>query len=117
MLWTDIALKVDGADVVDLRPAWLPVDRALVQLVVPSRRRVDRINVDHWHWLIEHLWGEQNIAGDNHKKASHTLGLASTSLPVFLSRLAPSRKRPWMKTPWWEFFSNKNTFFCDNGRL
>ena len=55
MLWTDVALKVDGADVVDLRPAGLPVDRALVQLAVPPSRRVDCIDVDHRHRLIEHL--------------------------------------------------------------
>ena len=55
MLWTDFALKVDGADVVDLRPPGLPVDRALVQLVVSPGRRVDCIDVDHRHRLIEHL--------------------------------------------------------------
>ena len=34
MLRADLALKVDGADVVDLGPARLPVDRTLVQLAV-----------------------------------------------------------------------------------
>ena len=61
MLWADVALKVDGADVVDLRPAGLPVDRALVQLVVPPGRRVDCIDVDHWHRLIEHLGQKRRI--------------------------------------------------------
>ena len=55
MLWADVALKINGADVVDLRPAGLPVDRALVQLAVPPGRRVDCIDVDHRHRLIEHL--------------------------------------------------------------
>ena len=55
MLWADVALKVDGADVVDLRPARLPVDRALVELVVPARRRVDRVDVDHRHRLVQNL--------------------------------------------------------------
>ena len=32
--WPNIRLKVDGADVVDLGPARLPVDRTLVQLAV-----------------------------------------------------------------------------------
>ena len=30
----DVGLEVDGADVVELRPARLPVDRALIQLTV-----------------------------------------------------------------------------------
>ena len=55
MLWADVALKVDGADVVDLRPAGLPVDRALVELVVPSRCRVDCVDVDHRHRLVQNL--------------------------------------------------------------
>ena len=55
MLWADVALKVDGADVVDLRPAGLPVDRALVELVVPARRRVDCVDVDHRHLLVQNL--------------------------------------------------------------
>ena len=32
--WPNIRLKVDGADVVDLGPSRLPVDRTLVQLAV-----------------------------------------------------------------------------------
>ena len=40
-----------------IRKNWPPVDRALVQLVIPTSGRVDRVDVDHWHWLVQHLGG------------------------------------------------------------
>ena len=111
MLWTDVALKVDGADVVDLRPAWLPVDRALVQLVVPSRRRVDRINVDHWHWLIEHLWGEQNIAGGQSQKSFTYLGSCLNQLASLLIKTGTLKEEAMDENPLVGVFQQQKHIF------
>ena len=51
----DVALEVDGPDVVDVGPGRFPVDGALVQLRVLSGRRVDGVDVDHRHLLVQHL--------------------------------------------------------------
>ena len=51
----DVALEVDGPDVVDVGPRRLPVDGALVQLRVLAGGRVDGVDVDHRHLLVQHL--------------------------------------------------------------
>ena len=64
MPWPDIALKVDRADVVEIRPGGLPVDRALVELGVLARRGVDGIDVDDGHLLVENFGpGLHQLAG------------------------------------------------------
>ena len=55
MLGPNVTLKVDGADVVEVCPRWLPVNWALVQLRVLASRRVDGINVNHRHLLVQDL--------------------------------------------------------------
>ena len=51
----DVAFKVNRANVVEIGPSRLPIYRALVQLPVFASRRVDRVHVDHWHLLEQHL--------------------------------------------------------------
>ena len=46
---TDVALEIDGPDVVDVGPGRFPVDRTLVQFRVFSGSRVDRVDVDDRH--------------------------------------------------------------------
>ena len=90
----------------NLLSAWLPVYRTLVQFWVLPACCVDCIDVDDGHLLVQNLeradvmqlqqkvhfyqrqsmeWAFQTV----------TLARLSTSLPIFLSRLAPSRNSPW----------------------
>ena len=55
MPWTDVTLEVDGPDVVEVSPCGLPVDGALVQLGVLSGRRVDGVDVDDRHLLVQNF--------------------------------------------------------------
>lgn len=55
MPWTDVALKVYGADVVEVGPGRFPVDGALVQLRVFAGGGVDGIDVNHRHLLVKDL--------------------------------------------------------------
>ena len=55
MPWSYVRLEVNGCDVVALGSSRLPVDRALEQPAVLPGRRVDGVDVDHRHLLVEHL--------------------------------------------------------------
>ena len=80
MLGVDVTLEVDGANEVylgvkdeselchhagsHLLPAGLPVDGALVELVVPPAHRVDGVDEDHRHRLVQHLSRVSNLTPD-----------------------------------------------------
>lgn len=55
MSGSDVALEVDGPDVVDICAGRLSIDRALVQLRVLARGRVDGVDVDDGHLLVQNL--------------------------------------------------------------
>ena len=51
----NVRLKINGPNVVDLRPGGLPVDGTLVQLAVLAGGGVDGVDVDHRHLLVQYL--------------------------------------------------------------
>ena len=52
---SDVALEVDGPDVVEVGAGGLPVDGTLVELGVLAGRGVDGVDVDDGHLLVQHL--------------------------------------------------------------
>ena len=43
-------------NIVEFCASWFAVDGTLVQFAVLPRCRVDCIDVDHWHLLVQNLW-------------------------------------------------------------
>ena len=52
---SDVALEINGSDVIDVCAGRLSIDRALVQLRVLSGRRVDGVDVDDGHLLVQNF--------------------------------------------------------------
>ena len=55
MLWSNVALEVDGADVVSLRPGGFPVDGTLEHPGVLACSAADGVDVNDGHLLVQHL--------------------------------------------------------------
>ena len=55
MLGVDVALEVDRPDVVDVFPDWFPVNRTGIQLRILPCGRVDGVDIDDRHGLVEDL--------------------------------------------------------------
>ena len=55
MLGPNVALEVDGADVVPLSPGWFPVDGTLEHPGILSGCTADGVDVDDGHLLVQNF--------------------------------------------------------------
>ena len=89
-----------GPNIVEFRASWFAIDGTLVQFAVLPRCRVDCVDVDHWHLLVQHLWDQ-----DYHVEKDDKLGHLGSALDQF-SGLAiewgPLEEEPVHVNPlWW----------------